>query len=68
MMKPTVAVEARFDNFERIGDNQILVEITAGETKLAYVIPTGNLVDSVRLAMNCINANLPAALRETGII
>jgi hypothetical protein len=57
-----------FDSFDRIGDNQILVQLTAGETKLAYVIPTGNLVDSVRLAVDCMNRNLAATMRDTGMV
>ena len=65
MTKPIYAV---FDSFDRIGDNHILVQLTAGDQKLAYVVTTANILDSVRVAVDCMNRNLAATMRDTGMV
>lgn len=68
MVKPVTAVEAVFDSFDWIGENKMLVQVTAGNEVHAYIVPVGNVLDASRLAFECINdGHLPATLRATGM-
>jgi hydroxyethylthiazole kinase-like sugar kinase family protein len=62
------ASAATIGAIDRISDNQIMMTLTAGDQKLAYVVSTANLMQSVQLAVATLNSNLPATLREIGMM
>jgi hypothetical protein len=61
--------EVTAQSYEYLGAGKMRasLEIKTGET-LFYVISTAMLVESVKLAMACMNANLAATMRDTGML